>query len=88
MTELYRLFLRSVRQAFSRQLGSQDLDDILHDSFLIVVQSIRRGELREPERLAGKWPRTLRRCRRNGDSRTPRILALRWWPPDVTPSRR
>ena len=53
MAELYRLFLQSVRQAFSRQLGSQDLDDVLHDSFLIVVQSIRRGELREPERLLG-----------------------------------
>jgi RNA polymerase sigma factor (sigma-70 family) len=53
MTELYRLFLQSVRYTLYRQLGSQDLEDMLHDSFLIVVQAIRRGDLREPERLMG-----------------------------------
>jgi RNA polymerase sigma factor (sigma-70 family) len=53
MTDLYRLFLHSVRYALYRQLGSQDLEDMLHDSYLIVVQAIRRGELREPERLMG-----------------------------------
>ena len=31
----------------------QDLDDRVHDTFLIVVQAIKRGELREPERLMG-----------------------------------
>lgn len=34
-------------------MGAQDLEDTLHDSFLIVVQAIRRGDLREPERLMG-----------------------------------
>jgi RNA polymerase sigma-70 factor, ECF subfamily len=29
------------------------LDDRVHDTFLIVVQAIRRGDLREPERLMG-----------------------------------
>jgi RNA polymerase sigma-70 factor (ECF subfamily) len=36
-----------------RQLGHQELDDKVHDTFVIVVQAIRRGELREPERLMG-----------------------------------
>jgi RNA polymerase sigma factor (sigma-70 family) len=34
-------------------LGPQELDDKVHDTFLIVLQAIRRGELREPERLMG-----------------------------------
>ena len=29
------------------------MDDRVHDTFLIVVQAIRRGDLREPERLMG-----------------------------------
>jgi RNA polymerase sigma-70 factor (ECF subfamily) len=36
-----------------RQLGPQELDDKVHDTFVVVVQAIRRGELREPERLMG-----------------------------------
>ena len=36
-----------------RQLGPQDLDDRVHDTFLIVAQAIQRGELREPDRLMG-----------------------------------
>jgi RNA polymerase sigma factor (sigma-70 family) len=53
MEELYRLFSRGIRFYFYRQMGSQDLEDKIHDTFLIVVQAIRRGELREPERLMG-----------------------------------
>jgi RNA polymerase sigma-70 factor, ECF subfamily len=34
-------------------LGIQELDDKVHDTFLIVVQAIQRGDLREPERLMG-----------------------------------
>ena len=33
--------------------GVQELDDKVHDTFLIVVQAIRRGDLREPDRLMG-----------------------------------
>ena len=51
--ELYRIFSRGIRFYLCRQLGPQDLDDKVHDTFLIVVQAIRRGELREPERLMG-----------------------------------
>jgi RNA polymerase sigma-70 factor (ECF subfamily) len=53
MEELYRVFSRGVRFYLCRQLGPQDLEDKVHDTFLIVVQAVRRGELREPERLMG-----------------------------------
>jgi RNA polymerase sigma factor (sigma-70 family) len=53
MEELYRLFSRGIRYYLCRQLGPQELEDKVHDTFLIVVQAIRRGDLREPERLMG-----------------------------------
>ena len=53
MEELYNLFGRGVRYYYYRHLGSQDVEDKIHDTFLIVVQAIRRGELREPDRLMG-----------------------------------
>src|SRR5271154_3363936 len=53
MEELYRLFARGIRFYLCRQLGVQELDDKVHDTFLIVVQAIRRGDLREPDRLMG-----------------------------------
>ena len=53
MEELYRLFGRGIRFYLCRQLGPQELDDKVHDTFLIVVQAIQRGDLREPERLMG-----------------------------------
>ena len=53
MEELYKVFSRGVRFYLCRQLGPQDLEDKVHDTFLIVVQAVRRGELREPERLMG-----------------------------------
>lgn len=53
MEELYRLFARGIRFYLCRQLGIQELDDKVHDTFLIVVNAIQRGDLREPERLMG-----------------------------------
>ena len=53
MEELYAVFARGVRFFLWRQVGPQDLDDKVHDVFLIITQSIQRGELREPERLMG-----------------------------------
>ena len=53
MEELYRVFSRGVRFYLCRQLGPQDLDDKVHDTFVIVLQAITKGELREPERLMG-----------------------------------
>ena len=53
MEELYALFSKGIRFYLCRQLGPQELDDKVHDTFVVVVQAIRRGELREPERLMG-----------------------------------
>ncbi|MGA7409264.1 MAG: sigma-70 family RNA polymerase sigma factor [Bryobacteraceae bacterium] len=53
MEQLYRLFSRGIRFYLCRQLGAQELDDKVHDTFLIVVHAIQRGDLREPERLMG-----------------------------------
>ncbi len=61
MEELYRVFARGVRFYLCRQLGPQDLDDKVHEAFLIVTQAIRRGDLREPERLMGYVRTVVRR---------------------------
>ncbi len=53
MEELYQLFSKGIRFYLCRQLGPQELDDKVHDTFVVVVQAIRRGELREPSRLMG-----------------------------------
>ncbi len=53
MAELYAIFSKGIRFQFCRQLGPQELDDRVHDTFLIVIEAIRRGNLREPERLMG-----------------------------------
>jgi len=53
MEELYHAFSKGVRFYLCRQLGPQELEDKVHDTFVIVVQAIRRHELRDPERLMG-----------------------------------
>jgi RNA polymerase sigma-70 factor (ECF subfamily) len=53
MEELYRIFSRGIRFYLCRTLGQQEIDDKVHDTFLIVINAIQRGELREPERLMG-----------------------------------
>jgi RNA polymerase sigma-70 factor (ECF subfamily) len=53
MEELYRVFSKGIRFYLCRQVGPQDLDDKVHDLFLIITQSIQNGDLREPERLMG-----------------------------------
>jgi RNA polymerase sigma-70 factor, ECF subfamily len=53
MAELYDVFSKGIRFYLCRQVGTQELDDRVHDAFLIVVQSIQRGELRDPRRLMG-----------------------------------
>jgi RNA polymerase sigma-70 factor (ECF subfamily) len=61
MEELYHVFSKGVRFFLYRQLGPRDLDDKVHDVFLIVAQSIRKGDLREPERLMGYVRTVVRR---------------------------
>lgn len=53
LEELYALFSKGIRFYLCRQLGPQELDDKVHDTFVVVVQAIRRGELRDPHRLMG-----------------------------------
>jgi RNA polymerase sigma-70 factor (ECF subfamily) len=50
---LYRDLAAGARLFLQRRLGPQDVEDRVHNVFLIVVRAIRRGELREPERLMG-----------------------------------
>ncbi len=61
MEELYGVFTTGIRFYLCRQLGPQDLDDKVHDAFLTIAQSIRRGDLREPERLMGYVRTVIRR---------------------------
>ena len=51
--ELYRNLATGARLFLQRRLGTQDVEDLVHDLFVIVVETIRRGDLREPERLMG-----------------------------------
>jgi RNA polymerase sigma-70 factor (ECF subfamily) len=74
MEELYELFSKGIRYYLCRQLGSQELDDKIHDTFVVVVQAIRRGELREPERLMG-FVRTI--VRRQVAAHIDRVVHLR-----------
>ena len=53
MEDLYKIFAQGIRFFLCRHLGPQELNDKLHDTFVIVVQAIRKGDLREPERLMG-----------------------------------
>jgi RNA polymerase sigma factor (sigma-70 family) len=53
MEELYAMFSNGIRYSLARQLGPDEIDDRLHDAFLIVVDAIRAGELRDPRRLMG-----------------------------------
>ena len=53
MEELYQCLTRGMRYYLFRMLGPQDLEDRLHDCFLVVARAVQRGEVREPERLMG-----------------------------------
>jgi RNA polymerase sigma-70 factor (ECF subfamily) len=61
MEELYKVFCKGVRFFLLRQFGVRDLDDKVHDIFLIVAQAIQRGDLRDPERLMGYVRTIIRR---------------------------
>ena len=61
MTQLYATFGRGVRYYLSRQLGAQEIEDKVHDTFLVVLGAIQRGELREPDRLMGYVRTVVRR---------------------------
>ena len=50
---LYQNLAAGARLFLQRRLGTQDVEDCVHDLFITVVETIRRGELRQPERLMG-----------------------------------
>lgn len=49
--QLYRYFYGGIRLFLCRHLGAQELEDKVHDTFVIVLSAIQRGELRDPTRL-------------------------------------
>lgn len=53
LEELYSLFSRGIKFLIVRQLGRQDIEDRVHDTFLIVIAAIQKGDLRDPTRLMG-----------------------------------
>jgi RNA polymerase sigma-70 factor (ECF subfamily) len=61
MKEFYQLLERGFRSYLCSRLGRQDVDDKIHDAFLIVVKAILRGDLREPDRLMGFVKTVVRR---------------------------
>lgn len=48
---LYRTLRSGARRFLQRRLGTTDVDDRVHDVFLIVVGAIRRGGVQHPEEL-------------------------------------
>jgi RNA polymerase sigma-70 factor, ECF subfamily len=77
MEDLYRVFCAGIRFHLWRHVGPQDMTDRLHDVFLIVTESIRSGELREPERLMG-YVRTVVRRQIAGHLHTRREQRQKW----------
>jgi len=84
MEDLYQVFYAGIRFHLWRHVGAQDMPDRLHDVFLIVAESIRRGELREPERLMG-YVRTVVRRQIAGHLDSRREQRLKWRTLDAGP---
>ena len=61
MLQLYTYFEKGVRWFVLKALGPEELDDRVHDCFLIVTQAIQAGEVRDPERLMGYVRTVVRR---------------------------
>lgn len=61
MAELYTVFTRGIRYLLLRSLGVEEVDDRVHDCFVIVTEAIRSGELRDPSRLMGYVRTVVRR---------------------------
>ena len=47
LEKLYKLFSRGIRYYLCRHLGPEELDDRVHDTFLVVVGAIQKGDLQE-----------------------------------------
>jgi RNA polymerase sigma-70 factor, ECF subfamily len=53
MEDLYGYFGAGIRFHLYRRFGTQDLEDKVHDIFVMITEAIHAGEPREPDRLAG-----------------------------------
>jgi RNA polymerase sigma-70 factor (ECF subfamily) len=62
MQELYAVLSDGVRAGLARSVGTQAMEDRLHEIVVIVLQAIQDGDLRDPERLMG-FVRTVTRRR-------------------------
>jgi len=51
--ELVERYANGVRMVICQSASSGSIDDIYQETFCLVLQKIRRGEVREPERLSG-----------------------------------
>ncbi len=51
--DLYEVFSTGIRLRLARQLAAMDVNDKVHDLFVAVMESIRQGKVRQPERLMG-----------------------------------
>lgn len=50
MDQLYRIF-RTLSGSLRRQIGNLEFEDRVHDMFIVAVEAIREGKLREPAAL-------------------------------------
>jgi len=87
MEALYNVFATGIKLHLWRQLGAQDLNDAVHDLFIVVTEQIQNGEVRDPERLMG-YVRTI--VRRHVAGEIEHRLAERrsQWTSEYTPPLR
>ncbi len=77
--DLYAAVSNGTRPRLFRQIDPQSVDDRVHEILVIVLEAIRRGELRDPDRLMG-FVRTVTRRRVAAHIRGA-ILRRRWLVP-------
>ena len=53
MEQLYNLFHRGIRYYFYRHTEPSSVEDRVNDVYITVVQAIKAGSLRQPDRLMG-----------------------------------
>jgi RNA polymerase sigma-70 factor (ECF subfamily) len=53
LTEFFVIFSAGMRRYLRRMLGPQDLDDYVHDCFMVVTRALQTSGIRQPERLMG-----------------------------------
>lgn len=71
--EFYALFRPTVAAVLRRRLNRRDdVEDVLHEVFLIVLRKLRGGEVEDPERVGGFLFATTRNCAFNANRKARR----------------